>query len=523
MDPLPCVLGRLGGQSACAGSPTGSSPSSSSSQVKCESFRRFKFSDFSENGEIIGSGSCGHVTKVLHKTTGEVFAMKAIPRQKVLENQMVPYLLREVRTHLKLRHPNIIRLHYYFEDEGHIHLLLEYAGGGSLFSLLRREGSFTEPKAAKTFLDVARALHFLHRHRIIHRDLKPENILLCPGPEGDVAKLADFGWCADVLHDGSARNTFCGTWDYLSPEMVMGEPHSHWVDVWAIGVLLYELLTGKAPFAAKSQVKAMQRVLAVDLKFPPSVSTDAETMVRRLLAKEPEERIALKDTVYCPFIKQHIADPERGFGIGTPPSRLTSKETGLTLALAKSVKALEAVRSERARAPVLEKVEEERAPEKSPGGSSETPSLSHLTEYSALKARIQEMLSTASPTSGLTQTPTATVTSVSSGSVHNERLSPDGAAQLSDVGDSSLSRSTWASPPKLPLAPREVPLGPAAAEARTPEAVIRRRGWQEPAAPCLVRSVTEPLPCFRDYPLPKQLSRRGSVGTPTGAERALRF
>ncbi|CAE8606952.1 unnamed protein product, partial [Polarella glacialis] len=129
----------------------------------------------------------------------------------------------------------------------------------------------------------ARALDHLHRHGIVHRDLKPENILMCSHADGTKAKLADFGWCAELEVDGTQRHTFCGTWDYLSPEMVQNEPHDKGVDIWACGVLLFEMLTGKPPFAAANQVKAMNRIMTVDLKVPDTVSPSGTALMHKLL------------------------------------------------------------------------------------------------------------------------------------------------------------------------------------------------------------------------------------------------
>ncbi|CAE8597459.1 unnamed protein product, partial [Polarella glacialis] len=233
-----------------------------------------------------------------------------VPKQKILEHQMTSYLTREVRTQILLTHPGILRLYYYFEDAQQVHLLLEYADGGSLFSVLRRRGFLPEPTAATYFVDVARALDHLHRHGIVHRDLKPENILMCSHADGTKAKLADFGWCAELEVDGTQRHTFCGTWDYLSPEMVQSEPHDKGVDIWACGVLLFEMLTGKPPFAAANQVKAMNRIMTVDLKVPDTVSPSGTALMHKLLVREPPSRIALKDAVRHPWVRECMPEKD---------------------------------------------------------------------------------------------------------------------------------------------------------------------------------------------------------------------
>jgi len=284
---------------------SGAASSTASVAQKKPTPLRYSLSDFESVGAPLGGGSYGKVTKVAHKRTSEVFAMKVIPKQKVLEHQMTDYLAREVKTQLRLQHPNILRLLYYFEDSENVQLLLEFASGGSLFNVLKSRGRLTEFDAARYYTDVAMALDHLHNKGVVHRDLKPENILMC---EGDVAKLADFGWCAEVDKGGAPRNTFCGTWDYLSPEMVQNEPHDHSVDIWAIGVLLYEMLTSRSPFAASSQLKALMRITKVDLQVPEHVSATAADLLRKLLVKEPHLRLSLAKSVQHEWVKQFIPD-----------------------------------------------------------------------------------------------------------------------------------------------------------------------------------------------------------------------
>eukprot|EP00439_Symbiodinium_sp_Y106_P058762 s2376_g8.t1 len=259
-------------------------------------WRRESQANFQTVGDPIGNGSYGQVTRVRHKDTGEIFAMKAVPKQKIRDQGMLAYLMREIRTQMQLTHPCIVQLHYYFEDEHHVLLLLEYANGGSLFSLLRQHGQLPEAEAARYYVDVARALMHLHKHGIVHRDLKPENILMCGDPPTK-AKLADFGWCAELEKGGAPRNTFCGTWDYLSPEMVENQPHNNKVDIWATGVLLFEMLTGRAPFSAPSPAKATDRIRKVDLQVPGYVPPLAADLMQKLLVREPAKRIGLSDAL----------------------------------------------------------------------------------------------------------------------------------------------------------------------------------------------------------------------------------
>jgi len=281
--------------------------SRSSSASSSPGKTRYKLEDFSSDGSPLGNGSYGVVQRVRHKTTGELYAMKVIPKRKVVEHKMTEYLHREVKTQSRLRHPNVLRLHYYFEDAEKVYLLLEYASAGSLFSVLRKRRRLTEREAAPVFLDVAKGLQHLHQNGIVHRDLKPENILMC---DGMVAKLADFGWCAEIEKDGAPRHTFCGTMDYLSPEMVQNQPHDHTVDVWSLGVLLFEMLVGKAPFTAASQVKALTLITTAELEVPDFISPLASDLMRNLVVKNREKRLSLQATIEHPWVRSYCSETD---------------------------------------------------------------------------------------------------------------------------------------------------------------------------------------------------------------------
>mmetsp|Transcript_5708 Transcript_5708/g.9746 ORF Transcript_5708/g.9746 Transcript_5708/m.9746 type:complete len:654 (+) Transcript_5708:37-1998(+) len=272
--------------------------------AQIERWRRESADSFETVGDPIGNGSYGFVSKVRFKKTGEIFAMKSIPKDKIREQHMQGYLRREVQTQMQLAHPCIVQLHYYFEDQHNVLLLLEYASGGALFSYVRSRGHLPEPEAARYFANVALALAHLHRYQIVHRDLKPENILLC-GDSPKKAKLADFGWCAE-LSESQERLTFCGTFDYLSPEMLENEPHDKGVDLWAAGVLVFEMLTGRPPFQASSQVKLVNRIVKVDFQVPSSMPPLAAELVKSLLKRNPSERLDLKEAISHPWICLHV-------------------------------------------------------------------------------------------------------------------------------------------------------------------------------------------------------------------------
>ncbi|CAJ1334992.1 unnamed protein product [Effrenium voratum] len=251
----------------------------------------YSLSQFKVEG-LLGSGAYGVVQKCVNTETGQVFAMKIIEKNKVIEKSMEEQVKREVLTQLKVKHRNLVRLHYYFEDSSQIYCLLEYADRGQLFAYLKTTGAQPEPMAARFFLDTGSGVAYLHQLRVAHRDLKPENVLLFG--EELTAKVGDFGWCAEVASE--KRLTFCGTLDYVSPEMLFGEPHDQGVDLWALGVLLFELLTGKAPFSMPSKKETMDKICAVDFTFDVR-SPGAEELIRGLLLRESSRRMPLQQVL----------------------------------------------------------------------------------------------------------------------------------------------------------------------------------------------------------------------------------
>ena len=191
------------------------------------------------------------------------------------------------------RHPNILRLYGHFHDANRVFLILEYAGQGELYKLLRKKGKFSDSRASTYIHQMSLALSYLHRKHVIHRDIKPENILVSVSGE---IKISDFGW--SVHAPSQRRTTLCGTLDYLPPEMVEGRDHNEKVDLWSLGVLAYEFLVGSPPFEELSGYGATyKRIARVDLKIPDFVSPEARDLITRVNPlSNPEYPRFLHDT-----------------------------------------------------------------------------------------------------------------------------------------------------------------------------------------------------------------------------------
>lgn len=240
-------------------------------------------------GRSLGKGSFGVVRRIRRKGTCDVFALKTMQKIEVIEGELIDQVEREIQVQRNLKHDNVLRLYRHFEDAETVYLLLEYCAKGELYQLLRsRKGRrFPEPVAKHYFMQVVSGLRYLHSQSIVHRDLKPENLLV---NHNDVLKIADFGWCAFAT---TVRTTFCGTLDYLAPEMIQGRGHDHTLDTWSLGVLLYEMVVGRPPFQSTNHVMLIAKILSAELRFPAFVPAEVSDLVTRLLQKEPPERLPL--------------------------------------------------------------------------------------------------------------------------------------------------------------------------------------------------------------------------------------
>lgn len=241
---------------------------------------------------VLGKGGYGkvfQVRKVSGDDKGQIFAMKVLKKATIARNAKDTAHTRAERNILEaVKHEFIVKLMYAFQTGGKLYLILEYLPGGELFTQLEKEGIIMEDSACFYLGEICLALEHLHSLGIIYRDLKPENVLL------DVLghiKLTDFGLCKESIQDGGVTHTFCGTVEYMAPEILMRTGHGKAVDWWSLGALMYDMLTGSPPFTSTNRKKTIEKILKSKLNFPPYLTNEARNLMKKLLKKNPEERL----------------------------------------------------------------------------------------------------------------------------------------------------------------------------------------------------------------------------------------
>lgn len=253
-----------------------------------------KSNDFYRDGnKSIGKGAFGEVWKVTHKVTNISYVIKVIDKAYIIEQKMIDQMNREIEIMYKIDHPHLVKLVNHFEDDTNFYLVLHFASKGQLYRLLNKVNRFDQRNAAQYIREVIEGVKYLHSFDppIIHRDIKPENILL---DENNRVKVADFGW-SNFSNSDENRTTYCGTPDYLSPEMVKREGHGTSVDVWSVGVLLFELLAGYAPFSGHSQEEKFMNIKKLKINWPNDFPPIAKNLVTKILKLNPKERISLDE------------------------------------------------------------------------------------------------------------------------------------------------------------------------------------------------------------------------------------
>ena len=262
-----------------------------------------KITDFTLIKEL-GVGSFGRVLLVQHKKTQAQYAIKAIDKRNTTNIQEKPYFRREIEIMYRIHHPNVVKLFGHFEDNTYCYFIMEYIPGGNIFAYVPKNGirTISTHQVASIIKDVISATYFLHNMipPIIHRDIKPENVLLGSGMQ---AKLTDFGW-SNYMQGEYKRTTVCGTPIYLAPEMINNTGHDEKVDIWCIGVLLFELMTGVQPWKGHDVNTVKMNIINLRINWPKNMDRKAGDLISKILRYNPSERISLENMLMHPFFTQ---------------------------------------------------------------------------------------------------------------------------------------------------------------------------------------------------------------------------
>ena len=242
--------------------------------------------------KVLGRGTFGKVCLVQYKPTKEYYAMKSLKKDVLLDMDQVQSTILEKKILQSLDHPFLVGMVFCFQTEERIYFIMPFIRGGELFQHLRTEKFFKEDKARFYAASMGIALEYLHNHGIVYRDIKPENILI--GEDGYL-KLIDFGM-AKMLKGNEKAMSFCGTPEYLAPEIITGEGHNRAADWWSYGILLFEMLCGIPPFYCENTERMYDLITNAELRFPKRIqlSENAKDLIKKLLIKKQDKRLGVE-------------------------------------------------------------------------------------------------------------------------------------------------------------------------------------------------------------------------------------
>ncbi|TMW68257.1 hypothetical protein Poli38472_005725 [Pythium oligandrum] len=242
---------------------------------------------------MIGRGSFGKVLLVRKKNSSQLFAVKILSKSAIVKKQQVEHTRTERRVLASITHPFVVCLHYAFQTKEKLFFVLDYCPGGDLYFHLSRVGCFPEAMAKFYTAEIVLALIHLHEQGIVYRDLKPENIML--DVDGHV-KLADFGLAKEgITSEVDGTYTMCGTPEYLPPEILNRNGHGTAADWWNLGMVLYEMLTGRPPWYTQDREELFTRLREAKLEFPEGLSAEAMDLIQGLLTRDPALRLGAID------------------------------------------------------------------------------------------------------------------------------------------------------------------------------------------------------------------------------------
>uniref|UniRef100_A0A8C1JND2 non-specific serine/threonine protein kinase n=1 Tax=Cyprinus carpio TaxID=7962 RepID=A0A8C1JND2_CYPCA len=238
--------------------------------------------------KLLGKGTFGKVILVREKATGMYYAMKILRKEVIIAKDEVAHTITESRVLQNTRHPFLTTLKYAFQTRDRLCFVMEYANGGELFFHLSRERVFTEDRARFYGAEIVSALEYLHSKDVVYRDLKLENLML--DIDGHI-KITDFGLCKEGITNEATMKTFCGTPEYLAPEVLEDNDYGRAVDWWGLGVVMYEMMCGRLPFYNQDHERLFELILMEEIRFPRNLSPEAKALLAGLLKKDPKQRL----------------------------------------------------------------------------------------------------------------------------------------------------------------------------------------------------------------------------------------